>query len=257
MLLKGVGKNISSKTVAISFLGGLFFNIFLPSTIGGDSTRVIDLSFHTKDSSFVLASVILDRLSGLLGLSLIALFSCIFGFVSGLVKNIIFLYITVIIFLILVLVLAILFSQKFFNKIINNLIKIKKVNDYLQRFFQSYNCLLFQKKFLFQSLILSLIIQGGVSLACYFIGLSLNIKLNIIYYLIFIPLVTLIATIPISFGGLGIRENAAVFFFSGLQIPTEKVVAMSLILFGITVLLGILGGIIYVIALCSRWLQHY
>ena len=62
MLLKGAKIHLSLKRVIISFAGVIFFNLFLPSTIGGDLVRSIDLATHTKRPREVVATVLLDKI---------------------------------------------------------------------------------------------------------------------------------------------------------------------------------------------------
>jgi len=47
MLLKAAKINLPLKRVIMSFSGGVFFNVFLPSTIGG-FLRSMDLAKHTQ-----------------------------------------------------------------------------------------------------------------------------------------------------------------------------------------------------------------
>src|SRR3989338_3200084 len=48
MLLKAAKIHLPLKRITMSFAGGIFFSLFLPSTIGGDFMRSIDLAIHTK-----------------------------------------------------------------------------------------------------------------------------------------------------------------------------------------------------------------
>ena len=73
MLLRTAGISASFKKIISSFSGGVFFSIFLPSTIGGDLIRSADLAGHTRKTKEVIATVFLDRLSGYIGLVLIIL----------------------------------------------------------------------------------------------------------------------------------------------------------------------------------------
>ena len=79
MLLKPSGIKIPFKRLVVSYLGGNFFSIFLPSTIGGDIVRVADLSGYTKRAKEVIATVFLDRLSGYVGLVMVIIPAFLFG----------------------------------------------------------------------------------------------------------------------------------------------------------------------------------
>ncbi len=59
MLLKAVKINLPIRRVITSYSGGIFFSLFLPSTIGGDFLRSVDLSMHTKKPKEVIATIFL------------------------------------------------------------------------------------------------------------------------------------------------------------------------------------------------------
>ncbi|TRZ93611.1 UPF0104 family protein, partial [bacterium] len=79
MLLKATRIHIPLRKLISSFSGGIFFSIFLPSTIGGDVVRSADLAEHTKKAKEVVATVFLDRLSGYIGLVIVILPAIFFG----------------------------------------------------------------------------------------------------------------------------------------------------------------------------------
>ena len=72
MLLAALNMHLPLKRTIASYAAGLFFNLFLPSSIGGDFMRSVDLSVHTKKPKEIIATVFLDRLSGYIGLVILA-----------------------------------------------------------------------------------------------------------------------------------------------------------------------------------------
>src|SRR3989338_3471831 len=64
LIIKGLDVHIPFSRVVVSFFVGLFFNIFLPSSVGGDVARSIGLFKHTHHKARAVTSVVLDRLSG-------------------------------------------------------------------------------------------------------------------------------------------------------------------------------------------------
>jgi len=255
MLLDALKKNIPPGRMGIAFLGGCFFNLFLPSSIGGDAAKVIDLSLYTKDSSPVLATTILDRLCGFTGLVIVAFFGCCYGLITGMITDLMFFIFILFLAIVIITLWGVFLSRRFF-RFITKIIKIKKVKNYLISFHDVCCELRFQKNKLLKAVALSLLVQGGAGIVCYYIGLSIGIKINFIYFFVFIPIVLLISMIPISLGGLGIRDNAAVFLFSSVGVANEKIAAMTLLLFFLYVCIGLIGGSIYGFALHSRRLQH-
>ena len=251
VLLKMFKKDLSFWRIFVSHCGGLFFNVFLPSTIGGDIARTVDLSLHTKDNSSIFATVFLDRLCGFLALVLIALSGFFYGYFYGFTRDLRLLIFIMILAAIVAFVFLLIFSKKMFN-IVNKITKFKALRNYFTKFHNCCYSFRFQKIVLMRTILLSLLIQGLFSVVVYFIGMSLGIKLNVIYYLILIPIVNSISFLPISLGGLGLRDNVAVVLFSTLGVASDKVVAMTLLIFAFIFSIGIIGGIIYGTSLYSR-----
>lgn len=255
MLLKAANINLSVKRLVISYSGGLFFNLFLPSSIGGDMVRSIDLAVHTKKPHEVVASVLLDRLSGYAGLVTLALIALSFGWKLLADKTVLFS--VAILFTVLITVLLLLFN-KFFYSSINRFLgssssnKIKKSIRILQQ--QIY---LFKgrKRVILDNLLVSFVVQIVSPICLYFIALSLGININIIYFFVFLPIISAITLLPVSIGGLGLRETAAIFFFAKVGVSKDLAFAMSLLSFSFMLIYGALGGIIYVLAIHYRRLQ--
>lgn len=86
----------------------------------------------------------------------------------------------------------------------------------------------------------------------YFLAEAIGVHLNIAYFMVFVPMINAFSVIPISFGGLGLRDTASVFVFSKAGLVAEKAFALSLMNFGFLIIVGLMGGISYVVTLHSR-----
>ena len=65
-------------------------------------------------------------------------------------------------------------------------------------------------------------------------------------YFIYCPLINAFAALPITVGGLGLREGAFKFFFTDiLHVPAAQAVALSLLCYGTNVVVSLLCGIFY------------
>ena len=81
-----------------------------------------------------------------------------------------------------------------------------------------------------------------------FIGLALGATATLSQFAVFVPITSLVLVFPISFAGLGVREEAYRQLYGQVGVPPETAVAMSLVyyFFG-NVCTGIIGGVIYLI----------
>ena len=256
MLLRAVDIVLPFKRVLISFSGGTFFSLFLPSTIGGDLMRSIDLAAHTKRPREVIATVLLDRLSGYIGLVILSLAAIGLGW--RYVQDKSTLYSMAIITGILLVILAVLFNKFLYNRI-NNLLQSPnagKIRELIKDLHEELYIFRKQGKVIIANLLVSILIQVVSPLVFLLIAISLGIKIKVIYYFVFLPIIGAITLLPISLGGLGLRDASTIFFFAKAGLAKNMAFAMSLINFSFILIYGILGGIIYVLTLHHRRIQY-
>ena len=256
MLLKGAKIHLSLKRVIMSFSGGVFFNALLPSSIGGDVVRSIDLGTHTKRPREVVATVLLDRLSGYVGLVIIALLSLLFGW--KLIHHKSVLLSIAIITGILIAILLVLFNRFLYSKISQLLHSPRsgKIREAIKNLHQEIHIFRHHKKIIANNLILSVLIQVIGPVTFYITALALGIKINIIYFFIYLPIIGAVTLLPISIGGLGLRENITRIFFVQAGVVDNAAVAMAILnTFFIFVYAGI-GGLIYVFTIHHRRIQY-
>ena len=256
MLLRAADICIPLKKLISSFSGGVFFSIFLPSTIGGDIVRSADLAEHTRKAKTVIATVFLDRLSGYSGLVIVILPAIFLG--RDLAHdNVVFSSIAVII-AVLVIVLLILFNNRIYSVITKFLSApgAGRVKEAIKDIHQEIHIFRNHKKVIIHNLALSTLIQVISPLSIYFIACSLGLKVNFIYFLIFLPIIGAITLIPISIGGLGLREGLFVVYFAKAGVIKQLALAMSLLSFSFVVIFGAIGGLIYVLTVHHRLLQR-
>ena len=255
MLLKAANIYLPLKRIVISFSGGVFFNLFLPSTIGGDFMRSVDLAAHTGKTKEVVATVLLDRLSGYVGLVVLALTALGLGW--RIIHDATILFSIFIITIILIAILITLFNSFLYVKINRMLVSptAGRIRDSLRQLHHEVHIFRHKKKVVLKNLLLSLMVQLCAPLSFYFIALSLGIRINIIYFLIFLPIIGAITLLPISIGGLGLRDATTIFFFAKIGISKDFSFAMSLLSFCFILIIGAAGGLIYVITVRHRRIQ--
>ena len=106
----------------------------------------------------------------------------------------------------------------------------------------------------------------GIALAClcqvifactyYFTAKALHQDVPLAPFLVFVPIICVVAAVP-SIGGLGVREIGAAYLFAKIGIESGVAVSLSLINFLFMVMVGLVGGFIYVYTLSVGRIQHY
>lgn len=257
MLLQAFNIHLPLKRIIISFSGGIFFSSLLPSTIGGDVVRTMDLAAHTKKAKEVMTTVVLDRLSGCVALVIVAITALFLGW--RYIHDASVLFDVAAITLLMAFVLFALFSDYVFSKI-NRFLQSSnagKIRTAVKNLHEEIYYFKRHKKTLYKNLLFSLLIQLGGPLSFYITALALGQKPGLIYFFVFLPIIGAATLLPISIGGLGLRENISVFFFSKTGMPADLAAAMSFINSIIILILAAIGGIIYVLTIHHRRIQPH
>ena len=89
--------------------------------------------------------------------------------------------------------------------------------------------------------------QFNVIVHYYFAALALNLEINFLSFLFMVPIVLLIAMVPISIGGLGVRENTTAYFLQMLGVSSTSAIALPLLVLFLLIIESIIGGIFFLI----------
>jgi len=198
----------NKKNIKLYWLG-MFYNLFLPGGIGGDGYKIFILNKSYKvGAKKIFQSVLLDRLSGLAALVILAVILTVFLPLSN--------------WLILLLYLCIPLILAIFYIIIKNFFNI---------FVSSYQLTTF----------LSLVVQISQVLSVLFIFKALRIESSVEIYLFVFLLSSVVATIPFTVGGVGARELTFLYAATWFNIETEPAISLSFIFFIITALTSLFG----------------
>ena len=227
------------------YFAGWFFNNILPTSIGGDVIRVIyTIKDNNKTGAF--SATFVDRMIGFVGLFSFALIASFFLILAHHQSR--FLTLNLIGLLILLAIILMLFSDKahrFFSSIFRR-IKIFRLGDIIDRIYGAVKGYREKKGALFASLILSLLLQADLSLTWYFTGYAVGSRISASYYFLYIPIIGLLTMIPITIGGLGIRENSFVAFFTAAGLLAKvQATSIALLYLLINFLFALIGGIVF------------
>jgi hypothetical protein len=97
------------------------------------------------------------------------------------------------------------------------------------------------------NLLLGMVVQIILILAWYIIALALGLNIAPIYVLLFVPLTGVIQVLPISLGGLGVREGAMVWLLGQVRVAEVVALTWSLLYYSLGVINALIGGIVYLL----------
>ncbi|NJN97093.1 MAG: flippase-like domain-containing protein [Anaerolineales bacterium] len=245
ILLAAIGVSVPLVELTNIYFIGFLFNNLLPSGLGGDAMRMVELSRHTERISDAVTSVVVDRFLGLSSLQAIALVALVadWGEVPPAVA-----YFTIVIFLGGLVIGYLLINRPLYTSLRARVGLFRRLSDVkmignLAESFQRYPVGALGRAYLVAILFnLSLIAMN------IFIGTALGAPVSLSQYAVFVPITSLVLLLPISFAGLGVREETYRRLFTQVGVLPEIAVAMSLLVyvFG-NICTGLIGGVIYLL----------
>jgi uncharacterized membrane protein YbhN (UPF0104 family) len=211
---------------------GMWFNLSLPTSVGGDVVRVWYLDGKSGRKLAAFASVFLERLNGLLVLIALAcvgvlispirlewwISACVWG-VAGCA---------------FVGVVSLPIAQRWQGLPLQRRAQLRIMLD-LSRI----------PRVMAGATLMSILVQLCGVVCLWLIGLALGLEVPAAYYCILGPMVSLLTLLPISVNGMGVREQSTIVFLAPLQVDAESAATLAFLWFAVSVAISLLGGAIY------------
>ena len=217
-----------------SYFKGSFFNQGLPTSIGGDAIRVLDvarLGFRKRDAFY---GVFIDRVLGLVGLMLLNLLANLIN--PHMLPRGIFFTITALVVAGL-LGFGVLFGLRYLA-----ILKRWQITRLFHHISENLGKVLADWRALLIQCSLSLGVHALSLMAIFLIGRSVEMPYDLWTFMVIVPPVILLTLIPVSLAGWGVREGAMIGLFTLIGADKVTVLSMS-ILYGIVLIVASLPGL--------------
>jgi len=228
-----------------SYYIGFFYSNILPTNVGGDIYRAYDLHKNKGINLHKNISVIfMERfISAAVGtLYVVISFFIIHRYINLQI---------ILGFLVLpaaMLILFLIIIRPGFFKIYGLFRKFRKLHRVEEKF-NEFRCSFFEFKNKLRYIFLSILACTAsqmLFIACYYyVNLYVKINLDFFSFLFLNPLIILSSNIPVSIGGIGVRENIAVLLLRQFGIAESDGVIFSLVVLSIIIINSVIGGITY------------
>ncbi|RMF65328.1 MAG: UPF0104 family protein [Bacteroidetes bacterium] len=242
-LLRARGSDASIRFLIESYIVGMFFNNFLPSTVGGDVYRAYDSWRVGQSRSGAVAVVVVDRFLGLLALMLFATVALLSS--NALTQTIPALSLWVgagtvaLAGLVGVIFMAPAGLSAWVARL--QLPLMNKIRGLIEAFLSFRG----NQRVLLKALGLSVLLQANVVVHYYLIARALSLPVPLSAFFLIIPLATVVLMLPIAINGIGVREGVYAFFFASFGVAQPEAIAFAWIAYGMVLVQGILGGVLY------------
>jgi glycosyltransferase 2 family protein len=232
-------------TVLRTFFVSTFVGSFLPS-IGGDAYRAYSLSQHDVRLSESAASVLVDRVLGVLAIAFVGAAAVVLSPRAGVGGAIVVPLVGAA--LACAVVAAAVFSDRAAAIAQASAARLpwgsaRRAGVSLTEAMRRYS---HHHVELVRVLLASIGVQAIRVVQAYCLGRAIAIDLPLATYFLLIPMVLLVMLLPITVSGLGTSQLAFQYFFGQSGVPPPQAVALSILFVALGVVGNLPGGILYV-----------
>jgi len=222
----------------------IFYSLVLPGQFLGEIAKAYYFGKGRTDAEKIAASIIVDKITGLIGILWVGLLGIYFTNQS--LPSILNLFFpSLALFLILGLLSAKLFALPFQAMLYHWFpARFQRFGQQLENLLNAWLIYLHSPKLLFNSILLGGLFQLICVTIIMTLATGLNISINWIDLCWIFSIVSLAVFLPLTIAGIGIREGAFVGTLGLLNIPLEQGLALSLSVFGLNLLTALIGGLL-------------
>lgn len=231
------------RAVAFYFVG-MFFNIFLPTIVGGDAVKAILLSRETGYTGRATLSVFMERNVGLFALLTIATVAAWYAPPMQLFG----LSLPVLVMLLVVAYLAanlVLASPRAYTAVDGAITRLGAMRPRAASLYEELVPYRNHVGLLTIAIGLSFLFQAIVIGVVFLNALALGQSFSISALAVFVPLISLAGMVPVTVNGLGIREALYVLLFGQLGASRDLSVSLALLYLAVTFMASLPGGVVY------------
>ncbi len=238
ILIAALGIKVSLTALLQSFLASIFMGNVLPSGAGLDVMRAFFLSRSTSRVSEAIASVAIDRITSFIGLLLIVMM----GIPLGIKAPASYKYIAVGIAIAIAGTTYLLMVPPIHNlmeKISGKIPYGSKIMSLYQAFYEYRN----HPSAILKAVLMTFLSQGALVIDAVICAWAIGYKIPITQALVYVPTINFIMIMPISIGGIGVREGSFMLFLSKIAhlMPDEAGFTVG-VLYGLTAYIISLAG---------------
>jgi uncharacterized membrane protein YbhN (UPF0104 family) len=251
-LLRAVEIRIPFWKVLSYYHVGLFFNNFLPANIGGDLARVLDAARYGPSRAAALSTVLMDRLIGTLALAGLALATTLPAMDRFHLRLV---YLALVVFFVASVVLVwVIFHPVLLPALLRVLGRVglggfRPAFDELAGRLKGFG----DRRGLFARLLaVALVVQFSRIGVHVLVARSLGLGVGLQYFFLFVPLLAVIVSLPISLNGIGVREGAGIVLFGLAGVSRAGAFALQFTTYLVAVAVSLLGGMVFVVRLPRR-----
>jgi glycosyltransferase 2 family protein len=225
------------------FFVSTFVGTFLPASIGGDAVRAYGLSKEGVGGVDAVASVLMDRLLGIVSILIVAIAGAILARhlidIRALFPALALLTVAC------AAALAIVFSPRAATAVASVLALLPRGRETGTRLVTAIQRYATLHLAMTNVLLCSIAVQVLRVLQTYCLGLALGLAVPLGVYFALVPLILLIVLMPITINGIGTTQAGFVWLFGRAGVASAPAFALSVLFLGIAVVGNLPGALLY------------
>lgn len=233
------------------YLVGAFYSILLPGVTGGDAVRIGRCVRQARcQLGTATASVLLERIGGIFALLSLALSACLLfpAALSSLLAAEDTSAVTIVATVGIIFVVATMSARRVWLNWLPHE-DAGRAWRFVRSAMQTMSIL--RERTVGAVFILSLLFQAMDILATFLLSRALGLTVPLPVFFAVIPLVYLAICLPISLGGLGVREGTLVLLLSQFGVAASDAVTLSFLVYLNHIMIGSLGGLAQLVEVLS------
>lgn len=228
------------------YLIGLFFNNFLPTSIGGDVYRIYKVSEDKKDRTVGIATVLTERMLGIAATLFLAIVSLYV--VSQYFHNERLLYASLTLFIAISLFFFIMTRNRPFKFLLLLFSKITffNIGEKINKLFETIHALRTRRRIFAHVFLFSLLSQISIVYMNLFLARALSVHIDL-GYLFLVVTVTFVLTMLPSINGVGIRDLGYVTLLSKVGVSNAAAISLSFLNLLLPMVISIWGAVLFIL----------
>jgi uncharacterized protein (TIRG00374 family) len=247
ILLRAEGIRVPLRRLLALYLEGMFFSLCLPTAVGGDVVRGYRIWHLTRAGEGAVASILVERVTGFVAMIGIAAVATAAAFASGTLRDpLIGLFVAAVMAALTAAI--VLIGSPWTLGLAERLAGRRAGGGTFQavrRFCEAVQRYRGHRAAVGAALGISLAFQTLLVLLVFLVAVALHLPVTFGQFLIFIPILNVLAMLPISLGGLGVREGGAVILLGKVGVDPAAALTLSLLWFAIVAVASLPGGLIF------------
>lgn len=251
-LLQAVGIRIPFWKVCAYYHVGLFFNNFLPANIGGDIARVLDASRHQTSRAAAFSTVLMDRVIGTVALAGLAVVSTL-PLLNRFHLSMIYVFLLGFFLLSAAVMWAVLHPAflSFLDRVLGR-IGMAALRPRLDGLAAHLGVLRVRRGLMTELMGVALVVQVSRVLVHALVAVALGLAIPVRYFFLFVPLLAVIVSLPISLNGIGVREGAGIVVFGLIGVSGAEAFTLQFSVYLVALVVSLLGGLVVLARIPGR-----